>query len=284
MANKLAQVLAKKGIPVVSDPSFYVDSKLPYIAIGHFDPIRVSRIYNKIQNGIFIRNKRLFTIVNKLLRKFYSGKKTPGSIKLKIIPAPDASFSIRIVNGGFKSSRPYVLKNKIITKNNKGIKPLKAKMADFVHEFSKFASFLKGAGSHSGKGGNPVEKCADSIIRKSKMDIEVVHTFYEDDRESYPMLELCAKETKQEQKVVDSMSSAYLTRNEKVFNKVIKLIGKHSSPDEITVGMPICVEGQNKLFKLLGIFAIYSPGYMFNDTPNADKHNRAFLELAKQLS
>lgn len=282
MAKRLIKALENKGIPIIKDPNFYPkDTKIPYIAIGHFDANRIARIYNKIQGGIYIRNKRLFTVINKLLRKFNSNNDIPSYLKLRLIQSPDNSFNVRIINNGYKSSRPYILKNKILTGNKTGLKQLKDKMLDFNKEFNKFAEFLKGTRKKSGSNGSSgVNKCAKALMDKVDFKVTVVHLYYEDDSSSYPMLELSAMPTDKELQTLETLATTYGNRNSKVLSKVQKLIEKFRSENEdsgdfsIVAGLPMCnpfINNYNKLNKLIGTFAIYNTNDILFSDGNGDK-------------
>jgi hypothetical protein len=286
MANKIAQLFEKKGIPIIKDQEFYPKSnKGPYIAVGYFDAERFQKLYNKIQNGIFVRNKRLFSVVNGLLRKFYRSRKVTGSVKLKIIQSPDNSFNIRIVNGGYKTSRPYVIKNKLLTGNKKGLKDLQEKLSIYKNEYSKFASFIQGGHSSSSKRtGGPVQKCAELIAKKAGFDISAVHYFYEDDQDSYPLLELTAIPTEAETQAITTISTTYHNKNLKVFNKVQKLLKNQT---EVIAGLPIAIENSEsyrKLYKFAGTFAVYSTdAILFPDKSIIAEAEKAFSSVASDL-
>jgi hypothetical protein len=228
MADKLKKILKDEKIPIITDQSLNIDEK-KYVIIGNYNELRIKRIYNKIMNGICVRNKRIFTAINKELRKFYKNKKVPGSQKIKIIQSPDKYFSIRLVNGGFKLTRPYILKNKLLTGNKKGLKDLRERIDKYSSEFSKFKSFLNnGSKVSSGKGGSGVIGCGNALIRKlKKFNAEVTKTYYDDDRDSYPMLEISSEPTSQENKILNTLFNASQLRNNK-YNEKIKKLNKSS--------------------------------------------------------
>lgn len=255
----LVKTLKSANVPIVEDKSFYnaVDSKSDYVVVGHFNEQRIKRLHNKIMNGVCVRNKRLFTVVNKALRGFYKGRKVLGSRKIKIIPAPDKYFSIRLVNGGFKLTRPYVLKNKLLLKNKKGLKDLQSRISDYVAEFSKFKSYLSGKfKSASGKSGSGVRGCGLAIVGMTKkLGTRIIKAHYDNDPSSYPMLELSVEPTQQELKTLEKLFNVSKQRNDKLQVKVSKLLMGHPSK-YIDVSNFFSCDPLNYKAWPLGLFAI----------------------------
>jgi hypothetical protein len=221
MASKINKLLKEKGIPIIEDHNLNVDNS-KYVIIGNYNEIRIKRIYNKIMNGICVRNKRIFTVINKALRKFYKDKKVPGSQKIKIINSPDKYFSIRLVNGGFKQTRPYIVKNKILTGNKTGLKALRDKIDNYNSEFTKFNSFLRKMRSSSSsiKSAN-----IGSVIANlgKKFGANVIQAHYDNDKNSYPMVEISSGPTTKEMKILDTLFKASQLRNKKYIEKIKKI-------------------------------------------------------------
>jgi hypothetical protein len=221
MASKIIKLLKEKGIPIIDDHNLNVDIN-KYVIVGNYNNQRIGRIYNKIMNGICVRNKRIFTVINKALRKFYKGRKVPGSQKIKIINSPDKYFSIRLVNGGFKQTRPYIIKNKILTGNKTGLKTLRDKIDIYNSEFTKFNSFLKKLRSSSN---NIKSVNIGSVIANlgKKFGASVIKSHYDNDKNCYPMVEISSGPTPKEMKLLDSLFKASQLRNKKYIEKIKKL-------------------------------------------------------------
>jgi hypothetical protein len=96
------------------------------------------------------------------------------------------------------------------------------------------------------------------------------------------MLELSAIPTELETQSMTTISTTYHNKNQKVFNKVQKIL---SGQSKVVAGLPINIahsESYNKLYKFAGTFGVYcTDAILFPDKETISDAEKAFSDIAK---
>ena len=299
----VAAGLNKKKIPVIKEDLFYAKTKIstPYIAIGAFEYDKLERAHNRICKQVFQNNKKLAILTRKMLREFYHSRKgVKSSNKIMYVEAPDYMNNIRLVNRGYKSARPYMLKERLAKGDKRGAKKLMDRMSAFTEEFNKFAKFLVSKMKVNEKNKYEKMKAGDAVMRvgialvsMASAKTRIIHTHYDNDLESYPMLELQSVAKKSDIESLARLKQIHKNKNETYFKKVSALLSKFYAKHDvdnsvrIIVGFPYkqhCTYSHRFWSSQLGVFAIYNMGAVEgNDKMNID-YIAEFSDFAKSIS
>lgn len=298
--EKLSDALRRKGIPTVKSKNYYQSSmKLPYIALGEYNHEKLERIHNRIGNHIYQKNKSFASVVRKMLREFYQNRKGVKSAdKIMIVEAPDCHFNIRLVNRGYKLTKPYILKEKLERDDKKGAAPYIKRIDEFNAEFEKFHKFLlskkgKGGKSKGGdNGGNIIRGVGNALGAMFTEKVNVVHTHYDNDMKSYPMLELQVAPKESDQEALNKVIKIHLVKNERYYKKMAELISKFYAKTEVdsdmrlVIGLPLkhgCDDTHRQWTSNLGVFGLYNMGVMLNNEALVDDYLGEVDEFIKFL-
>lgn len=299
--EKLSDALRRKGIPTVKSKNYYQSSmKLPYIALGEYDHVKLERIHNRIGKHIYQKNKSFSSLVRKMLREFYQNRKGVKSAdKIMFVESPDCHYNIRLVNRGFKLARPYMLKEKLEKDDKKGASQLIKRIDEFNAEFEKFHKFLlnkKGKGGKKSKGGengdNIVHKVGKVLGDMFTEKVNVLHTHYDNDKNSYPMLELQVAPKESDKEALDRLIKVHNGKNERYYKKMAELLSRFYAKVEVdsdmrlVVGLPLkhgCEDTHRDWTSNLGVFGLYNMGVMLNNEALVDDYLTEVDEFVKFL-